>query len=367
MIIGVMLISEQKKYRQQLDCTPRIDTNRFLESIEAFPAQARQAWSEARHVHIPSNYRTVKTILALGMGGSGWPARIIRTLFANDLKIPMTVLGDYRLPGWVDRNTLVIVSSYSGTTEEPLTAAKSARTRGSKMMAITLGGSLVALVKKWRIPAYVFTETYNPSRQPRMGAGYMIFGTAGLLAAAGQLRLTDRQIISALSRTIQKTRTWRSASPLSKNLSKQWAVQMKGRIPIIMASEHLEATAEAFRNRINENAKQFSAYYPIPDLNHHLLEGLANPTAARRLLGVFLTSDLYDRRNQKRHEITRKVFEHNHVPTVMFRAGGNDRVEDALNSLAFSGYATYWLSILNQVDASVIPWVDYFKDRLARR
>lgn len=342
-----------------------MDRQNMLGSLQAFPEQIHQAWAEAHRVRISAAYRSIRSIVLFGMGGSAFPANIAKDVFRNELRVPMSVVQDYHLPRFVDRNTLVIASSYSGTTEESVTALHEAHARGAKCLVLAEGGELARLAKRWSIPAYIFTASANPSGQPRMGVGYMLFGTIGLLSAAGQLRLTDAQVGSVVRRVRAFAPRWSENVPFGKNRAQQLARKLVYRVPIIVGSEHLEHAALAFRNRLHENSKHFAEYFPLPALNHHLLEGLGYPK--QRLFVIFLSSDRVFERTRRRYAITKRVFSRHGIPSEDIRFTASTALEEVCVQLAFSGYVSFWLAMEHKLDPSPIPWVKYFKAQLAKR
>ena len=136
------------------------------------------------------------------------------------------------------------------------------------------------------------------------------------------------------------------------------------KVPVIVASEHLCGNAHIFRNQTNENAKNFASSSLIPELNHHLMEGLVHPEA-RILKFVFLKSSLYSEVIKKRFDLTEDVVRQNKNDVVSIEAEGSSKLEQMLYVLAFGGYLTFYLAILYGQDPSLIPWVDYFKEQLS--
>jgi glucose/mannose-6-phosphate isomerase len=230
-------------------------------------------------------------------------------------------------------------------------------------MILAEGGELARLAKRWSIPAYIFKATANPSGQPRMGTGYMLFGLMGLLAAAKQLRLTEAQVELVVRRVRAVGPRWSEDAPAGKNRARQLAHKLIKRVPIIVGSEHLEHTALAFRNRLHENSKHFAECFPLPSLNHHLLEGLGHPK--QHLFVVFLNSDRVYERTQRRYAITRRVFTRQGIPSENINLKASSALEEVCLQLTFSGYVSFWLAMEHALDPSPIPWVDYFKAQLA--
>ena len=353
-------------YLDRSEIIKKYDPGKMLESLDAFPDQINQAWTESRKFKVPVNYKAINSVVIAGMGGSAWPWKIIQALYDQVIKIPFRVISDYRVPGNVDSKTLFIGSSYSGSTEEPVQAVRTAKKIGAKVAIIASGKNMVSLARAWKVPAYLFQARYNPSGQPRLGTGYMMFGALGMLSRFGVVSLTNQQVNKVVRIARTGGKKWSLNIPLKKNKTKQLALRLVNSIPMIISAEHLLGTSEAFRNRLNENSKHWSIAYPIPDLNHHLLEGLGNPAAAKRLMAVYLESKLYDKRNQKRFQVTQSVMKKYKIPAYSFRPNGSNKLEEVIISLSFSGYVSFWLAMLHKINPTPIPWVDYFKYQLKK-
>jgi len=180
--------------RQQI---ATLDKSNVLGSIEQLPDQILQAWQESSRVQFtfPTDIRHV---VIAGMGGSALGARVIKSLYANKLAIPFEFICDYSLPAYVGADTLVILSSYSGTTEETLAAAQTAQAKQAQIAVITSGGDLLQLAQNHHYPHYQIKADHNPSNQPRMAIGYMIVGTLGLLPAANLIKLDEAELTATV-------------------------------------------------------------------------------------------------------------------------------------------------------------------------
>ena len=339
----------------------------MLGSIESVGLQCQQAWSEVKKIKIPPAYRRVKNIVINGMGGSALGGHVIVSLFQKQLRVPMHVINSYTLPGWVNRDTLYILSSYSGTTEEVLATFAEARRRHAKLLVICAGGQLGKLAKKFKIPAYIFEPRFNPCNQPRMGLGYSIIGQVALLRQCGLLSVSEGEFQSAVASVHAWHAKFGAKVPLKKNPAKKLASELVGRIPIIMAAEHLSGNAHILANQLNENAKTFSAYFLLSELNHHLMEGLHFPRANRTMLRfVSLESGCYFPTMAKRFAITKKVLQKNRIKYSAYATRSRAAFAEVLEVLLFGSYANYYLALANKLDPSPILFVDYFKAALKR-
>lgn len=342
-----------------------LDKQDMYGSIMELPLQCDQVFQEWKNIKIPANYKKIQNIVVSGMGGSGLGAHIIKSIFNNELKFPVEIMNSYHLPAFVDKNTLLIVSSYSGNTEETLSAFMEGKKRDAKMFIVASGGKLKEMAEKQNIPSYIFNPKHNSCNEPRMGLGYSIFSQLLLLRKIKIISVKDieiKQVINNLDDFSEKF------SVNNKN-SQALAIckKIERKIPIIIASEFLAGNAHAFSNQINENAKNFSKWFRIPEICHHLLEGLPNPKFnCKNLFFIFFNSKLYDKRNQIRYKITQKVLKKNKIDFTEYNLTSKTKFLQSFEMLILGSYTSFYLAMLNNINPSPIPFVDFFKEELKK-
>lgn len=343
----------------------KLDGGMVLDSIQLLDKQINQTWFDFKKVKIPAAYSRVNKIVVNGMGGSALGSDIIRTLFADELKVPLIITNSYDALGCVDDKTLFIVSSYSGTTEETLEAVKQAQKKKAKIFGITSGGVLGDMIAKKKIDGFVFDPKFNPSNQPRMGLGYSLTTQLALFSKLKLLKFGQNDIDQTIKAIVKYNRKFGVGVGLSTNLSKQLAISMQKKISVIVAAEFLGGNAHTLSNQINENAKSYCNYYLISEMNHHLLEGLTFPRDNQGVLNfLFFTSSLYHKKNQARFHITKDVVNKNKIKFFSYELTAKSRLGQAFEMLVFGSYFSFYLAILYQLNPSKIPWVDYFKAQL---
>lgn len=345
----------------------QLDSKNMLGSIQLLGGQIEEVLAEAKKVKVPSAYKKVNNLVVLGMGGSALGAHLIKSVFLNSLKVPVEVVNGYAVPGFVDEKTLVVASSYSGSTEEIVNAVVDAKKKKAKIMVICSGGKLADWAKQNKVPALVFSVNNNPCGSPRMGLGYSVFGQIALLANAGILKLSLVEIKSALQ-TIAKYNSLFGVDNLEvKNLAKQLATSLADKSVWYVASEHLSGNAHIAANQINENAKRFGGYFVVPEMNHHLMEGMPYPESNKNdIKFVLLESSLYDKRVQKRYEITKQVLDNKKIAFTSYQCQENKRLLQACEILVLGSYVSFYSAMLQGIDPTAIPLVDFFKAQLKK-
>ncbi|MDD5032070.1 MAG: SIS domain-containing protein [Patescibacteria group bacterium] len=343
------------------------EVSRVVESIQFLPDQVRQVLAEARLIKIPSSYSKASEVVVNGMGGSNLGAGIVKAVFGDKMKVPLLIAPGYRVPAHVGKNTLFIISSYSGDTEEPLSVYEEVKKRGAKIIAITSAGKgkLEKLMIKDNIPGYIFKPDFNPSGEPRLGVGYMIFGTAVMLAKAGIFKIKVKEIEDLIADLEIWDRRLRPARETKDNQAKKIALSLFGRQPILVAAEFLLGNLRVWRNQLCENSKNFASYLTLPELNHYALESLANPKSNRKnLIFFFLDSKLYHPRVQTRSRLTKQVVKKSKIKFSSYTLTGKTKLVQAFEALQLGAWASFYLAILNKVNPAEIAWVDWFKKQL---
>lgn len=345
----------------------KLDSKNMLGSIELLGEQVKQIVMQADSVRIPSSHAKCTNIVVLGMGGSTIGSHIIKSVFADQLEVPFEIVGDYQLPKFANKNTLVLVSSYSGTTEEPLQAMIEAKKRGCKLMIITSGGELAKRAKSQKIPALVFTTVNNPCGSPRMGLGYSIVGQMIMFALAGFIDLTDATLIQILNTITQADHIFGVDSKKVNNPAKQLAEKVVGKTIWYIGAEHLAGSVHTGANQLNENAKNFGAYFLLPELNHHLIEGLQYPASnAKDAVFVCVESKLYNKRVQKRFEVTKEVLKKNKITALTYTCTAKTKLAQAMECLVLTSYLSFYVAMFEEIDPTAIPYVDFLKKALKK-
>ncbi|VVA43282.1 conserved hypothetical protein [Candidatus Roizmanbacteria bacterium] len=337
-----------------------------VKSVNFFSKQIHDSLEGALKIEVPTEFRQIKNIVACGMGGSRFPHYIIKELFKGEISVPYNFNDDYNLPGYVDENTLVILSSYSGTTEEVLFCGEKALERKAKIIAISAGGPLKDFITKINSPGYFFDPIYNPSGQPRIGFGYLVGGIMGLLFNLGVLKFDKQIVIDSIANLDKVTSNFKIEIEDKDNPAKQMAAKILNKYPYYIVSEFLTGIGNAIANQTNETAKSISSFRIIPELNHHMLEGLKNPKELAKLSTfVFFFSKLFSPSIQKRFLITKEVIEKNNIETLWHELKGKNKVEQAFELMAFGSYLSMYLSKMYGENPTAIPYVDYFKKKLS--
>jgi glucose/mannose-6-phosphate isomerase len=349
------------------DKIKELDKSNLLSSVEALPDQILDALEQTKNLVIPEEYRSVKNVVVSGMGGSVLGSYVIKGLFKSELTIPFEVVSHYELPGYVGSDTLVLLASYSGTTEETLSSATEAQEKGAKVMVITAGGPLAELAQKNNWPIYLIKATYNPSNQPRLAIGYAIAGQLALFAKAGILP-DQHEALTKVAAGLRTMITRLAPESTDNNTAKLLAYAAFEKHIIISAAEHLVGAAHVFNNQVNENSKALTSEWHLPEFNHHYMEALGFPKANKETTIFFLvTSGLYHARVAKRFPLTQELIESKEYETQLIQATAPTKLEQVFEIIQLGEFVAAYLPLLYRIDdPGPVPNVEWFKSQMAK-
>ncbi|MSQ14756.1 MAG: bifunctional phosphoglucose/phosphomannose isomerase [Dehalococcoidia bacterium] len=329
--------------------------------ISALPDQCRKAWQDGLDLSLPATYRSISEIIIIGMGGSAIGGDLLRSLTLDISPIPITVSRDYALPKHADANTLVIASSYSGNTEETLSAFAEAMERGCKTIAMTSGGQLAQTATLKGIP--FFEITYKGP--PRSAVGYGLFPALAALQNLGIIPPMGQQVDDAANLLGEMAATIDETVPEESNQAKQVARRLVGAIPIIYGAGILSEVAHRWKTQINENSKGWAFYELLPELHHNTATGYLFPTAAKtQAVVVMLHAASLHHRVSLRYQITEEVLKNSGIPYLLIEARGETPLSQMLSTVLLGDYVSLYLAMLNEVDPTPVPTIDYIKSRL---
>lgn len=327
------------------------DTGRVFATYKDMEKQFEQVFDEFKGLDL-SSIKNVNKILVCGMGGSALGPDFVRSVFLDKISVPIIISNEYELPTWVDDKTLVVISSFSGTTEESINCFKEAKKKKFQTFIITTGGDL-AKVESLK---FVYDPKYNYAKNPRFAVGYSIACFISLFSKLGFLKYDLKKMKQDLK---VFARGKLVAEKVAKNIQDKFA--------IIISSEHLGANAHIFQNQLNETGKNFASYFHIPEICHHQFEGLSFPhNLNKQIVYVLINSSFYNKRNQKRYEIMKEILNKKKIKFIEIKTKSKNIFEESIYVLGVSSYTSFYLAYFNNIDPQPNPWVDYLKNRLKK-
>jgi len=338
------------------------DPGGMRERIAELPRQCREAWTLAGGLEVDDAYRRVSQVAILGMGGSAIGGALLAGLVADECRLPIVSVAGYDLPAHVGPDTLALASSYSGDTEETLSACAQALERGCRLVAVTTGGRLAALAEQERFPLLRFQYPASP----RASLGYSLVLLLGLFCRLGLLRDYGADLEEAATVMESWQQEIRPEVEMAHNAAKFLAARLFSHLPMVYGAGFLSAVARRWKGQFNENSKQWAFWEELPELNHNAVVGYALPSPASQPMYVIMLRSSFDhRRVQTRWEVTQELLQQAGVAHETIWGRGQCRLAQMLSLIHFGDYVSLYLALLNEADPSPVPPIVYLKRRLA--
>ncbi|CAA9486531.1 MAG: hypothetical protein AVDCRST_MAG65-1766 [uncultured Solirubrobacteraceae bacterium] len=293
-----------------------------------------------------------------GMGGSGVGGRLALGAIGDRLRRPMVVAQGYHLPAWVGDDVLVLVSSYSGGTEEALSCYDDAKRRGARRVVATTGGELAERARADRVPVVPLPGGF----QPRAAVGYATVVALELAALCGVAPSLRAEVEAAAVLVERLAGEWGPAGS-EDNEAKALARRFHATIPVVVGAEMTAAVAYRWKSQLNENAKLPAFASEIPEAGHNEVCGW--PAADGRLGAVLLSEPGLHERNRRRMELTGRLIADAGAPVASVEAKGGSVVERMFSLILLGDLVSLYCAVLRGVDPVEIAMIDRLKSELA--
>ena len=354
----------------------RVDRSGMLGLIAQLPSQFEQGfatgwrltggrWPEGRGAASSCGGqwpRPIAQVAFVGMGGSAISGDLVKALLTDTAVVPLAVHRTYDVPRYVGRNTLVIASSYSGDTEETLSAYRQARQRGAMLAAVTSGGQL----GRWAMRDGIPWGRVPTGLPPRAALGYLAGTPLGLLARSDVARVTERELRVATAAVRHSQRGWAPGVPTGRNLAKRLAKQLHGRMVVLYGADGgWEAVVARWRGQLAENAKALASSHLFPEMTHNEVNGWEfPPKLLQQCAVVFLQDRDLHPRVLRRMTITARIIRRSGATILPVSVAGPTRLARMLNMIALGDAASVYLAVLHRVDPTPVERVTYLKHNL---
>ena len=351
---------------QQLDSISiieKFDKEKMREVIKAFPQQCAGAYKIGKRFVVPESFRAIKNIIFSGMGGSAIGADVIASYLRAEIKIPIVVNRDYSLPAHAQEESLVIINSYSGNTEEALSVFKEALLRKSQVLVVSSGGELTQLAKNEGVAFLVVPEGF-PSR---CALAFFTFPFLGIFSSMGLIAQKDKEVQEAMTLLEHLEKDVFGVHVNSEsNPAKLLAHRLLNHFPIIYGnSDFLSAVVMRWRGQLAENSKTLSSSHLIPEMNHNEISGWSHPRAfLSQCVVVFLRDRKEHPQVNKRMEITKDIVQEKGATVREVWAQGEGLLSRVFTLIFKGDFVSFYLAILKEEDPTEIGNILYVKDRL---
>ena len=334
------------------------DPSRALAVAVAECAQAEfdvDIWNE------DNDNRPIFNVVVAGMGGSALAAMLVKVWLKEQLKIPFEVLRSYDIPAYVGENTLVIASSYSGNTEETLSALEQAELKGAQIGIIAAGGQLIDTAESYRIAHVALPENL----QPRMAVIYNLRALVGLLA---NFKVVSRDKLDEIKDTAGwlklESSQWSGDVPVEKNYAKQLALEAVGKTPVFYGGTLTAPVAYKWKISWNENAKNVAFWNEYPEFNHNEFLGWTSHPIEKPFAIFDLISNFEHSQILKRFEVSDRLLSGMRPKATVINLVGESVIAQMLWGSILADFVSIYVAILNNVDPTPVDLIEKLKKEL---
>ncbi len=322
---------------------------------------AANQWKQLKHLftidYPPSG--EIHNVVMAGMGGSAWPGVFLGSW--PRLKIPFEIVRNYDIPPYVGKNTLFIASSYSGNTEETLSAVEKAEVAGAQVVVFSSGGVLTQRAKDY---GHVLFE-FPAGGQPRMSTFYFLRAFIQLFEPLGLIEPGHMDQLNGIEQWLQDImKSWLPTVPTDHNPAKQLANRLIGKSVVIYGGPLTYPVANKWKICINENAKNVAWVNQFPEYNHNEFIGWTSHPVDKPYGIVEIRSNLEHPRVQKRFEISDRLLSGMRPAAHIIQPDGDTLMKQLLWTSVLGDFVSIYMAILNGVDPTPVELVERLKHEL---
>lgn len=340
-----------------------LDKSGMLKQVENFAEQGRQAIRIAETIPVKIDAANVKNILVAGMGGSAIGGDLVKAVAEPYLSVPLVVHRHYNLPAFVNESSLIFACSYSGSTEETVSAFYQGVKKQAKIIGISSGGSLAELLTANNLPWVQIPS----GLQPRAALGYLFFPVLWFLSSLKLIPFLKDDISEALSLIDNLSTRYAALTKLNNNPAKQIASRIVGKIPVIYGSYPLgQVAAYRWKCQVNENAKSPAFWHYLPEQNHNEITGWQNLSeiSKKDLVLIWLKDPNDHPQVIKREKVTTTLISSYFADVIEVKAEGKSALSRLLSLIYLGDFVSVYLAFLYHTDPSPVERIQQLKKAL---
>lgn len=322
---------------------------------------AEKQWQQLGYQYnVKTEISDINNIVLAGMGGSAFPAVFLRSWPGT--KVPLEVVRDYNLPEYVSEKTLFISSSYSGNTEETLSALAEAEAKNAKIVVVSAGGKLLEQAKAKNYPLFEIPGGI----QPRMSSFYFLAAFVQLLEPLGLVHKGSISELTAAGEWLKdQTSSWQAIVPTDSNPAKKLALELIGKSVVVYSGPKLFPSANKFKICMNENAKNVAWVNQYPEFNHNEFIGWSSHPTEKPYAVVEIRSNLENPRVQKRFEASQQLLSGMRPSPEVISPEGDSLIKQLIWTSNFCDYVSLYVALLNGLDPTPVELVERLKQLLS--
>lgn len=304
--------------------------------------------------------REFRNVVLAGMGGSPLGGLLCRSWWEDRLKLPFVISRDYTLPGFVDQDTLAIISSHSGNTEETLSSLADAEAKGAHIVVMASGGKLLDIAKDKGYPLLQIPAGF----QPRMSVWFTVRALADLIESYGLVEGAVAELEAAAGNLEEAAKQWLPQVETANNEAKKIAVETHETTPIIYGSPLLGTAAYKWKISFNESAKNTAWCDVFPEFNHNEFIGWTVAPEQKPFSVIELHAPADSERITQRFQLSSKLLSGKMPKPVEVMAKGESLIEQILYAVMLGDFVSLYAAVLNGVNPVPVDLVEKLKKEL---
>ncbi len=306
--------------------------------------------------------RPITSVIMAGMGGSALASDIAAHILARETPVSFEVVRGYDIPAYAGMNTLIVVDSHSGNTEETLSCYAQARDRGCQIGVMATGGKLLEVAQADSV-AHI---TLPAGGQPRMATIMHLAGVFHLLEHFGVIsKKYRREMVESVEWLTAEAAPWYREIPTHRNYAKQFALEIVGKTPVFYGGPLTAPFAYKLKISWNENAKNTAFWNQYPEFNHNEFIGWSSHPVDKPFSVIDLISDLELPRITERMRLSDRLLSGKRPKAMELHLQGDSLIRQALWICVFADFASIYTAILNKVDPQPVELVEKLKKELS--
>lgn len=344
----------------------KFDKSGMLNLLLEFPLQCKQAYDIAKVNQLLFKAEDFTKIVFAGLGGSAIGADAVRAYLYFESKVPISVCREYELPAYVDNSTLVFILSYSGNTEETLSAYQQAKEKGASLILISSDGALKEHAAKDNL---TFIEIPG-GLPPRAALGYLSIIPLAVLNKLGVVSDIAPSIVEMV-KVLEELKEKNLNPRIGKkdNIAKYAADKLFNKFTVIYSgSIHFDVAVTRLRGQLNENSKSLASTHLFPEMNHNEIVGWQNPKKLfKNFIVLMLRDNHMHERVTTRMDITSDILKDEGVSVLEIWSRGENLLSRIFSLIYIGDFISFYLAILYGIDPTPVDRVAYLKKRLAEK
>ena len=338
----------------------KIDKSNMLSYLENIADHYKNAKKISEQISVA--YPKPSNIIIAGMGGSAIGGEILKNWAKDKISIPIENIRDYSLPAYANSQSLVIVLSYSGETEESLSAFLDALKKGCMIYCISSGGNLLKYAKKAEVPHLIVPS----GMPPRAALPYMLTPLLLIIEKSGLLNGISEELVEAINILDQISKDNLPEIPSKQNFSKTLALGIANTVPVVYAFGIYCSIAHRFKQQFNENSKIPSSWDIFSELNHNEIVGWEQKGKfSKQYSLIFLRDKMEPLQIKSRIELTKSI---SSLPLKTFEvwSKGISDLAKMLSILCIGDFTSVYHAIFNKIDPTPVKTITLLKEKIRK-